>query len=128
METAAGAIKALFVVMIINKLVLQGAVILGPSDPYIRLVNRHLAFLLHGICYHDGVMLRTFHECIKSWMMRGVSSPLLWHQVVVLELTRARLAQPMSRRRVTALAENSPDVLDLLWVGIRPAGRQVTNE
>lgn len=62
METAAGAIKALFVVMIINKLVLQGAVILGPSDPYIRLVNRHLAFLLHGICYHDGVMLRTFHE------------------------------------------------------------------
>lgn len=53
--------------------------------------------------------------------MRGVYSPLLWQQVVHLESTWQRMGRPMSRRPRdpgTARAENSPDVLDLVWLGI----------
>lgn len=66
LETEAEARKAVFIVMVINKLVLQGAVILGPSNPYIGIVNRHLAFLLHAIYCHGGVVLNTFHEVDDS--------------------------------------------------------------
>lgn len=62
LERESGVRKAVFIVMIINRIVLQGADILGPANPYVTIVNMHLPFILRVICCHGGDVLSTFHE------------------------------------------------------------------
>jgi hypothetical protein len=65
LERESGVRKAVFFVMIINRIVLQGAAILGPGNPYITIVNRHLTLILRVICWHGGDVRSTFHEVYK---------------------------------------------------------------
>nr|PNR38080.1 hypothetical protein PHYPA_021191 [Physcomitrium patens] len=50
--------------MVINKLV-QGSAILWLANPYIDIVNRHLAMMSHIICCHSSVVHRFFNEGVS---------------------------------------------------------------
>ena len=62
LDRESGIRKAVLIVMIINKIVLQGAAILGPANPYIAIVNKHLTVILRPLCRHGGDVRSTFNE------------------------------------------------------------------
>ena len=96
--------------------VAEGRDMSSPLCKYTPIINQNIARISHAADEKSGGPVRKFlHQCIAEWMKMGVFPPSLM-LALQAEEEKWKYSEP---RPTHWVAENSPDVLDLGFLGLK---------